>query len=386
MKKEWFLTLLALCFLYPTLFASQVLAQVNSNPPPSPLKLLFIHASVGEAWLADNYGALGAELAANNYFVSDYTFHNNIYGWPGHDYCSWWPLFSNDSSISQMLNYHSQTFSYQRLADPGGVNDIIMIKPCFFQYQCGIKGSPDDEPAASGEHDCANCLPTENVATIKRLMLDLLDVIKDNPDTFFVFVTAPAATEEAFASVGGAENARALSTWMATEWLQENYYPNYKNAMVFDFYNVLTSNDEGEGDVCPDPSSDSDAGLDTGNHHRIWSHQIQHQIGYSQDYSVKATAEFVPLLNARGNDWLAWLNGSSATPTPAASPTPTSALTPTATPTPVPGDVNGDGQVDLADALQILIAWLANGVSEDLNGDGQVNGIDLGYVIRGLIP
>jgi len=67
---------------------------------------------------------------------------------------------------------------------------------------------------------------------------------------------------------------------------------------------------------------------------------------------------------------------------PPASPTPTSV--PTLTPTPVPGDVNGDGQVSLSDALLILSAWLTVSDSEDVNGDGQVNGIDFGYVIKGL--
>lgn len=48
----------------------------NPNPPASPVKLIFIHHSTGENWLADGDGGLGLALRDNNYFVSD-----TNYGW-----------------------------------------------------------------------------------------------------------------------------------------------------------------------------------------------------------------------------------------------------------------------------------------------------------------
>jgi hypothetical protein len=43
----------------------------NPNPPTATVKLIFIHHSCGENWLADDNGGLGTALRDNNYFVSD---------------------------------------------------------------------------------------------------------------------------------------------------------------------------------------------------------------------------------------------------------------------------------------------------------------------------
>ena len=51
-------------------------AAVNTAPPASPVKLIFIHHSTGQAWLDDGHGGLGLALHDNNYFVSD-----TNYGW-----------------------------------------------------------------------------------------------------------------------------------------------------------------------------------------------------------------------------------------------------------------------------------------------------------------
>ena len=51
-------------------------ATVNTDPPAAPVKLVFIHHSTGENWLADGNGGLGIALRDNNYFVSD-----TNYGW-----------------------------------------------------------------------------------------------------------------------------------------------------------------------------------------------------------------------------------------------------------------------------------------------------------------
>ena len=48
----------------------------------------------------------------------------------------------------------------------------------------------------------------------------------------------------------------------------------------------------------------------------------------------------------------------------------------------VPGDVNGDGEVNVSDALSVISAWgPCNGCPEDLNDDGNVNVTDLLDVI-----
>ena len=50
----------------------------------------------------------------------------------------------------------------------------------------------------------------------------------------------------------------------------------------------------------------------------------------------------------------------------------------TVEPPPIPGDINGDGVVDIADQLSLLAAWgPCFGCPEDLNGDDEVNIADL---------
>jgi hypothetical protein len=179
------------------------------------------------------------------------------------------------------------------------------------------------------------------------VMVDILEVFRQHPDKFFVLVTAPPKKQ---AGMTYGENARATADWMVDEWL-DGY--EVGNVMVFDLFNVLTSNAEGEGDACQqwetyplDPASASDVELGTGNHHRVWGGQVQHQVGYAQTYSAycnshpgkgatyKMTRELVPLLNAYDNAWVAREIPSlepTDTPTQVARVTPTTPPMPSAT-------------------------------------------------------
>ena len=94
-----------------------------------------------------------------------------------------------------------------------------------------------------------------------------------------------------------AKNARAFNTWLVKDWLRENNYP-FPNVAVFDFYNVLT----GEN-----------------NHHRYNQGTIEYITDQGKDTSAyptnrsddhpsaegnrKATLEFVPLLNVYYHLW-----------------------------------------------------------------------------------
>jgi len=277
---------------------------IDASPPAETAKLVFVHASIGEAWLASTYGGLGPALGASNYFVSDFNVHNHP-DFVGHDYCAWRTVFSDPDIMDMLYQHNVVEGTYTRpMPDPGSVNNIIMIKPCGTQYP--IYGQPDDPP--SGVHECS--IPW-TVGDIKQVMLDILEVFRQNPDTFYVLVIAPPQTQE-WMTYG--ENARAVSNWMVHDWL-DGY--DVGNVFVFDLYDVLTSNAEGDGDPCPEDQSTSDLGLETGNHHRLWGGQIQHQIQYAQDYSaycwnhpvkggnLKATGEFTPLLNVYYNAWVA---------------------------------------------------------------------------------
>ncbi len=263
-----------------------VLAQADDpTPPEQPLKLVFIHHSTGENWLADGYGNLGRELDRNNYFVSD-----TNYGWGPDaigdrtDIPNWleWFRGSRTPDIMQALfNESGQHASYTRtLGDPGGENQIIMFKSCF--PNSALTGRPND-PAGTYEE--------LSVSGAKYVYNQLLAFFSTRPDKLFIVITAPPLNDPQYA-----DNARAFNRWLVNDWLAENNY-TLGNVAVFDFYNILTGADA---------------------HHRYHSSKIEHTLGSrntlyypsgddhpSQQGSQKATEEFIPLLNIFYNRWKA---------------------------------------------------------------------------------
>ncbi len=254
-----------------------------SNPPDEIVKLIFIHHSTGENWLADGYGDLGRTLGENNYFVSD-----TNYGWGPDtigdrtDIPNWPEWFSSNNTpaiMNALLNESGQHASYTRtLPDPGGTNQIIMFKSCF--PNSALKGSPND-PAGTYEE--------LSVGSAKYVYNTILGYFATRPDKLFVVVTAPPLSDGTYA-----KNARAFNQWLLKDWLRENNY-TLNNVAVFDFYNILT-----------DPNA----------HHRFYNGQIEYIPGAintliypsgddhpSEEGSRKATEEFLPMLNVFYHRW-----------------------------------------------------------------------------------
>ena len=121
----------------------------DASPPTQAVKLIFIHHSCGENWLADGHGGLGEALARNNYFVSD-----TNYGWGPDaigdrtDITDWPEWFTGPRSgrIMQALRRENGQLSpYKRnLPEPRGENRIVMFKSCF--PNSNLEGSPGDPP------------------------------------------------------------------------------------------------------------------------------------------------------------------------------------------------------------------------------------------------
>ena len=284
-------------------------AAPNPNPPPSPVKLIFIHHSTGQAWLDDGHGGLGLALRDNNYFVSD-----TNYGWGPDsigdqtDIGHWWTWFRGPGSASYtaaLYSEYEQHSGYTRMdVDPGGENEIIMFKSCFPNSSLG--GSPSDPVPAIDQNPLRGEGVGDNhtVANAKGIYIDLLNYFSTRQDKLFVVIAAPPLIDGSWA-----DNARAFNNWLVDEWLVD--YP-YKNVVVFDFYTVLTSNG---GDI-----DTNDLGALTGNHHRYRNGLIEHlttgganTLAYpsgGDDHpnpagDLKATAEFLPLLNIAYNEWKA---------------------------------------------------------------------------------
>ena len=215
----------------------------DTAPPKQPVKLLFIHHSVGEGWLNDGNGDLARALARNAYFVSDTNYgwgpdgigdRTDIPDWPD------WFVGSDSKPILAAVYGESGVHSdYRRTRpDPGGENTIVMFKSCF--PNSNLSGRPDDPPAAERGL---------TVGHAKYVYNRLLDYFRTRPDKLFIVITSPPLLDPTFAG-----NARAFDRWLVNDWLRENDYP-YANVAVWDLHAVLS-----------DPK----------NHHRFKSGRIEH--------------------------------------------------------------------------------------------------------------
>jgi hypothetical protein len=238
---------------------------VNPNPPGEVVKLVFVHHSVGNNWLDDGNGDLGAALGANNYYVSDTYYdwgpldfdvgygeigdHTDI----GHWY-NWFVGAHRDTYLTALYTTTNQNATYTHpMPDPGGESEIILFKSCY--PNSNLKGNPDDPPTVGdnplrGQSDSS---PHHTVGNAKGIYNDILEYFEMRQDKLFVAITAPPVLDETYA-----DNARAFNNWLVHDWLAD--YP-YHNVAVFDFYNVLTTNG-GDADT-------NDYGWSTGNHHRV---------------------------------------------------------------------------------------------------------------------
>ncbi len=240
-------------------------------------RLIFIHHSTGENWLADDWGELGKTLMENGYIVSD-----TNYGWGPDgigdltDIGQWWLWFRGPDSktyLKALFEESEQHADYSRIEPKqSDENTIIMFKSCF--PNSALMGNPDDpippisrnplkgEDSGSKYHTIANA---------KGIYIDLLEYFKTRQDKLFIVITAPPLSDPTFA-----DNAREFNNWLTNDWLKDY---KYNNVAVFDFFNVLADKNT---NTLKYPSDD-DHPNPTG--------------------SKKATEEFIPFLNSVYNTW-----------------------------------------------------------------------------------
>ena len=269
---------------------------LNPFPPAQPVRLIFIHHSEGENWLADdntnyNWGPIDQSLGGT---IGDHTYIPDWY--------SWFTGPHRDTYLAALYAETGQHSNYSRLTtNPGGLNTIILFNSSY--QNSNLDGNTYDAPAAHADNKSSL-----TVANAKRIYLDLLPYFAAHQDKLFVVITAPPLIESATTPINAA-NARAFNNWLVDNWLST--YP-YQNVAVFDFYTVLTTNG-GNAD-----KNDLDAV--GGNHHRFRYNVIEHVASSSFNYAayptldgtdnhpseagnVKAMSEFVPLLNIYYHRW-----------------------------------------------------------------------------------
>jgi Raf kinase inhibitor-like YbhB/YbcL family protein len=288
---------------------------LNSTPPAAPVRLVFIHHSVGENLLNNGLFDL---LNANNYYVTD-----TYYGWPGGydigsytDTGQWYDWFLGPNRDTYLPDLFNNTYIHEpqtnTMPQPPGPNTVVLFKSCY-PNSGGISGNPDDPPRVSSAFDRnpiwgmdAYVADAVTVANVKGLYRDLLGYFATRQDKLFILLTSPPVTPGDQFVEGSSDRARAINNWLVRHWL-DNYPHN--NVAVFDFFNVLTSNG---GDV-----DTNDLGWTAGNHHRLRSGQVQHIIQTANNLAaypsgdshpteagnLKAMNEFVPLLNVAYHAW-----------------------------------------------------------------------------------
>lgn len=319
---------------------------LNINKPAGPVRAVFIHHSTGENWLNDANGELGKALRDNNYYLSD-----TNYGWgPGSigdktDIGNWYDWFRGTNSANYLAALYSESgahSTYSRLASaPAGENQVIIFKSCY--PNSALKGNPNDAVPSIANNPLKGMnasSPYMTAANAKGIYIDILEYFKTRQDKLFIAVTAPPVGDATYSA-----NARAFNEWLVNDWLK-NY--SYNNVFVFDFYNILTTNDGN--------NNTSDLNLTAGNHHRYWNGAIQHVINGDNDSNaniseyassggddhptraggLKATGEFLPLLNIAYNKWAAAAPAPRPEPVPTQTPAPTPIPEPTSVPTPIP--------------------------------------------------
>jgi hypothetical protein len=293
---------------------------LKAEVPGSPVRLVFVHHSVGEGWAASDGGDLRARLNQNRYFMTD-----TNYGWGPDDlegggsigdhtdighWSRWFLGPHRDTYLAELYrNSHlTDGLGPNSIPDPGGSNTVVLFKSCFLSAQV-VGGSAGDAPAPPGNTNPiygkdSSDHSSYTVANIKGLYRDLLEYFASRQDKLFVLITTPPSRPEETSS-GAMTNLRDINTWLVRSWLEK--YP-HRNVAVFDLGTVLTSNG---GD--PDQN---DVDAPAGGHHRYRAGAVEHLLGptvylaYPTEDShptaagtQKATVEFLPLLNIAYHCW-----------------------------------------------------------------------------------
>lgn len=257
------------------------LSSYSAEPPGEPLDFLFIHHSVGGQLLADpgpeegasaihsthpNGGGLRRLLQEAGYRVHEASYDSEV----GHqtDIPHWPAKFGGE--MHRVLRVRMQ----DELLPEGERNDIVAFKSCF----------PNSDFRSDGQ-----------VAEAKQSLQALLPSFRAQPDTLFVYFTAPPvaprlSSDPAWKWVAkrvlgrgqtperlreSAARARAFNRWVAAS---DGWLSGYDgdNVVVFGYFDVLTG---GSGDLLAFPTGDG------------------HDSHPSSEGQRRAAGAFVPFLN-----------------------------------------------------------------------------------------
>lgn len=132
----------------------------------------------------------------------------------------------------------------------GSVNRIVMFKSCFPLSHLSADGPLPGDPFHP-EHTLANYQavfrhpdgPGKTYTRQGVTYKPLEDVFAANPDTLFIFVTAPPLhyAPQDPSNNEAARRARQFNNWVKTQWLADynKAHPGLNNVAVYDWFDVL---------------------------------------------------------------------------------------------------------------------------------------------------
>lgn len=243
---------------------------VGRSAAAEPMRLLFIHHSVGGQLLAPQGpevgedgiyrfartgGNLRARLIAAGYEVHEASYNSRV--GQDTDLFDWLPKFR--SLMPEILRVDHQ----DRLYQDGGCNQILVFKSCYPNNLFVDEGKPPGR--AEG--------PELTVWNAKATLMALLPLFAAHPDRLFIYVTAPPTApvvetgsiwrEDLKTLLGwpsrlerrerSGDLARVFNHWVAAPdgWLADYAL---SNVAVFDYYDLLTG--QGSSNLAVYPTGD----------------------------------------------------------------------------------------------------------------------------------
>jgi len=240
----------------PNQAPSMDLSAFSDAKPDTPLRLVFLHHSVGGQLLADegpdvgensihpshpSGGGLRRMLEAQGYEVHEASYGSRL--GEHTDMFDWLPKFRGQMDAI-LANSGGDSVHAE-----GQVNEIVVFKSCFTQSWFVGEGTSPGDPDG----------PALTVGNAKATLRELLPEFAKHPETLFVYVTAPPLAPKLApipawtwlaklvlgkpVGLAGLRRAgdldREFNNWVKSPsgWL-DGYAK--KNVVVFDYYDVLT--------------------------------------------------------------------------------------------------------------------------------------------------
>ncbi len=252
---------------------------LNTAKPQSTVKLCFIHHSTGSDWIRTGGGKLGTALNANNYFVTECDYGWNADPGDGLGDCTDtvdWPAWFTDAKMPYVYANEAHYDYDNTIDEPAGENTIVVFKSCFPNSEVGV--SIEDE---------------------KGVYESILGYFGRHQEKMFVLIVPPPEI-----SIESAALTRELSNWLVDRedgWLSSY---GFHNVYAFNYYNILTDPDNHHRVNASNREENvvaaSPADAERANELYYYAGSDDHP---TADGHLKATDEFIPLLNAWYNNY-----------------------------------------------------------------------------------